>query len=541
MPAIVTVAGILAYLDSFRGVFLFDDLQSIVENPAIRSLAAAARDLGGTERPLVTLSLALNHAMSGMNVWSYHGLNLIIHLLAGLALFAVIDSTLLTPRLRGTPWQSARWLAFVVALIWVVHPLQTESVTYLIQRGESMMGLFYLLALYGVIRGARSSRPAAWYAAAVVACALGMGTKAIMITAPVVVLIYDRVFLSNSLLDALRRRWPLYLGLAGTWLVLVATGIASGILDPTQRQGLTVGLGYRGSTPLQYALTQPGVIVHYLELSLWPHPLCLDYWWPLARTAHDIVPPLVAVALLLGLTIASFWRWPPMGFVGAWFFVVLAPTSSVIPIQDPAFEHRMYLPLAAVIIVVVVGLERALGRLVRARSGRRAVAVVAITAVAVACITATHSRNQDYESPLVMWANVVKTSPSNPRAHTDLGKALAESGRIDEAIRHLQTAIRLRPSYFPAHNNLGNALAAQGKAEKAIPHFRETIRLKPDYVEAHNNLGAALAQTGRIEEAIAELRRTLELDPRNVNAARNLALALQSPRKRAETTAQGKK
>ena len=539
MPAVVVLAGVAAYIDSDHGSFLFDDVRSIVENPAIRSFEAAFRGVAGAERPLVTLSLALNYSISGLGTPSYHIFNLAVHLLAALTLYALIGATLQTPRFRGTSWQRARWPAFVTSLLWTVHPLQTESVTYLIQRGESLMGLFYLLTLYATVRGARSRRPGLWYIGAVAACALGMASKAVMVTAPLVVLLYDRVFLSGSVAETWRRRWPLYLGLAATWLVLMTGGQAGALLDPSRRGGITVGLGYSGSTPLEYALTQPGVILHYLRLSLWPRPLCLDYWWPLAKTAGSIVPQLVTVTALLAATVAGFWRWPAVGFLGAWFFLVLAPTSSFVPVQDPAFEHRMYLPLVAVIMAIVVGVHWALERLVASPSVRRAVATVAVAGAALIFVAATWRRNRDYESPFVMWADVVRTRPSNPRAHTDYGKALAERGRMDEAIEHFETAIRLMPGYFQAHNNLGNALAAKGRFADAIAHYREAIRLWDGYADAHNNLGAASLQSGKLEEAIVEFRRALELDPGNLIAARNLTLALRDQGRGDETIAQG--
>jgi protein O-mannosyl-transferase len=542
MPGAVIAAGIVAYLGSFKGAFLLDDVLSIVANPSIRRFALAlsswpAAYACGADRPLVSLSLALNYAISGLNVWSYHLFNLAIHLLAALTLFGVVAGTLQTPRFPGMSRDSARAFGFVVALLWVLHPLQTASVTYVYQRAESMMGLFYLLTFYCVIRGSVAKRPWPWYMAAVVACMLGMSSKAVMITAPVLVLIYDRVFLSGSMAESFRRRWALYAGLLGAVAVLGVTGIASLVLspNPTERQNLTAGLGYMGSTPLEYALTQPGVILHYLKLSLWPHPLCLDYAWPLAKTTQAIALPLALVGALLVGTIMSFWRWPPLGFAGAWFFIVLAPTSSVIPIADAAFEHRMYLPLAAVIVVVSVAVQRLLGRVGAAlrlsHAARRAVLVATVLLVAGAYGAVTARRQQDYLSPIAMWAEVVKQRPANPRAHNNLGVVLALEGRIEEAIPHYREAIRVGDSadvsYIQAHYNLGLALAAQGKFDEAISCYREAIRLEDKYVDARVALALALARTGRLEEGIQQLRRVLELDPQNTVARYNLALLLQ--------------
>ncbi|HEU5322743.1 MAG TPA: hypothetical protein VFX28_18190, partial [Methylomirabilota bacterium] len=438
MPGVVIAAGVVAYLGSFQGVFHFDDLPHIVDNPSLRRFASLWSRLPGDDRPLVTLSLALNYATSRLDIWSYHLFNLAVHLLAALTLFGVVAGTLRTPAFRGAARDSARGFGFVVALLWALHPLQTASVTYVIQRAEAMMGLFYLLTLYCVIRGAAAERPAPWHAAAVVACALGMGSKAIMVTAPLLVLLYDRVFLSGSLAEAFRRRGALHAGLFATLAVLGITGIAGHVLNPAPRPDLSVGLGYRGIAPLEYALTQPGVILHYLRLALWPDPLCLDYWWPAAKDARAIALPLLVVGALVAATIVSLRRWPALGFAGAWFFLVLAPSSSVIPLADAAFEHRMYLPLAAVIVGVAWGYRWLLGRAGEAlrlsRAARRAVLVASVVLAAGACAALTIRRQRDYRSAYAMLANVVRQRPMNPRAHSGLGLALAAQGRLDESI-----------------------------------------------------------------------------------------------------------
>ena len=357
---LVLVAGVLVYCNSFDGSFVFDDGPDIVDKEEIRRLWPIWGHLARGSRPLVDLSLAINYHIGQLDVWGYHAFNLVVHLLAGLTLFGVVRRTLLLEGLRSSFGRSAHWLALAVSLIWVVHPLQTESVTYVIQRAESMMGLFYLLTLYGVIRGSRSQWAWWWYAGAGVACALGMSSKPVMITAPFVVLLYDRIFLSRSFAAVLRRRWGLYAVLVASWLVLARSGIIQGVLNPDPRPP-TVGLGYQGFSPMEYAFTQPGVILHYLRLSFWPHPLCLDYRWPVETAPLAIAAPALVILALLALTVWALWRRPRLAFLGAWFFLVLAPTSSIIPIQDVAFEHRMYLPLAGVVVLVVIAGDRALG------------------------------------------------------------------------------------------------------------------------------------------------------------------------------------
>jgi hypothetical protein len=223
----IIVAVAAAYSNSFSGPFIFDDLSSIQDNEAIRSLRSAEvlippGKANVARRLLTNLSFAVNYAIGKLDVRSYHVVNLLIHLLAALALFGIVRRTLLLPALRDRFGRASTGLATAVALIWALHPLQTESVTYIVQRAESLMGLCYLLTLYAVIRGATSERPRPWYAAAVVVCALGMGAKEVMATAPIVVLLYDHAFLSGSFRETFHRRGALYLGLAATWAVLAA-------------------------------------------------------------------------------------------------------------------------------------------------------------------------------------------------------------------------------------------------------------------------------------------------------------------------------
>ena len=272
----VTIA---AYCRTFGVPFIFDDLPSIVDNPSIRHLRTAFLPPGDSTvggRPVLNASLAVNYAVSGLAVWSYHALNVAIHALAGLVLFGIVRRTL-AARMDG----SATLVGFCAALVWALHPLLTESVTYVIQRGESLMGLFLLLTLYCLIRGAASAGRAAkyWYGLSVATCLLGMGTKEVMVSAPLVALLYDRTFLSGSYREAWRRRRWVYAGLAATWLILPFLVIS------THGRNGSAGYG-QGVTPVAYALTQFPAIVHYLRLSFWPFPLIFDYGSAWRRRLH---------------------------------------------------------------------------------------------------------------------------------------------------------------------------------------------------------------------------------------------------------------
>src|SRR5262249_17111312 len=244
------------------------------------------------------VSLAVNYAFDALNVWGFHAVNLAIHILAGFALYGVVRRMLGSARLRARYERSAPWLAGAAVLIWLVHPLQTESVTYIIQRAESLMGLFYLLTLYCGIRGLGSSRSLWWFVVAIAASALGMATKEGMVSAPIMMLLYDRLFVAASFREVVRRRWGFYAGLAATWTPVLILLTMSKVSEST---GATAGL-----TPWRYLVTQFSVIVHYLRLSFWPSPLVLDYTWKLPQTVFDVLPSALVVLALAAGTVLSF-------------------------------------------------------------------------------------------------------------------------------------------------------------------------------------------------------------------------------------------
>ena len=528
---VIALAALAAYCDSFAGPLILDDPIWIKDNPSIRHLVPIwpvlfppnAEEIGG--RPVVSLTLAVNYALGGTNVWGYHAVNLVIHVLAAWILFGTVRRTLTLPCLREQFGSAATLLALIVALLWTLHPLQTAAVTYVIQRTEALMGLFYLLTLYCVIRGTISTkRRLSWYAAATVSCLLGMATKEVMVTAPAIVLLYDRTFLAGSFREAWRRRHGLYLALAATW------GVVAALLISTGFHGGATGFAVDKFTWWSYALTQPGVIVHYLRLAFWPASLCLDYRWPAARSIGDMLVPLIVLIGLLVLTVWALVKRPAWGFLGAWCFVILAPTSSFVPIQDIAFEHRMYLSLAALVAAVVVGGRMAFERLVRvgkiSRFASQWISGALVMLVGVGLGVLTFHRNLDYTSDLSIWEDTVAKAPANERAHNNLGTALTDRGRFEEAIVHYRKALEIKPDHAQTLNNFGLAIAHFGRLDEAAAQYRKALKVEPEYVQAFNNLGNAMAGCGRVEEAIAYYQKAVELKPDYADAYSNLGLAL---------------
>jgi len=538
VPLLLIGVGLITYHNSFSGPFIFDDLPPIKDNSHIRHLwpiwealsTPARSSLSG--RPFVSLSLAINYAISGFNVWSYHLFNLSIHLLATLTLFGVIRRTLLTPRLQGKYGEQASAIALAVALIWMVHPLLSDGINYIINRTELLMGLFFLLTLYCVIQGSREHRRKFWYGGALIACGLGMCSKEVMALAPITVMLYDRIFLSVSWREMLRTRWVLYVGLISSWLLLIP------LVFKGQATVGAAGFHFEDLTPWDYLRTQCGVILHYLQLCVWPHPLSLDYdGWPVAKSWGAILPATLVVFATIGATVWALRYRPCMGFLGAWFFLILAPTSSFLPIRtEIAAERRMYLPLAAVVTLMVLVGHRLLDILFPRRWQWLKIAFVSGVVVVLAFVTIR--RNEDYRSELRIWQDTVQKRPNNPRAHYNLGIVLAAQGKTEEAFAHYSEALQLNPYYADAHNNLGMILSGQGKNDEAIAHYVEAIRINPDKERIHYNLAIALDSKGNREDAIAHYSEAVRINPEFVEAHNNLGMALAAQGKTADAIVQ---
>ncbi len=563
--ALVVMAAMAAYANSFQGLFVFDDDDSIGKNATIRELGQMGRVFSPPHegetvsgRPVLNLSFAVNYALGGTDPWGYHAVNLSIHIVAALLLLGIVRRSFLLPALRDRFGRAATPLATAVALLWAVHPLQTESVTYIVQRAESMAGLFYFLTLYCTLRGATSSGNGTrgnplplpktvggmgerlWYTAAVIACLLGVCTKETVATAPLLVLVYDRTFQARSFTEALRRRWALYAGLAATW------GVLAHLVLATDQRGGTAGFGAPAALGAwEYIRSEPAAILHYLRLSLWPHPLCLDYGpEAIVRSPVAVVGTTAATGSLLAATAWGLGRRKGWAFLGGWFFLILAP-SSLVPLQDPAFEHRMYLPLAAVVTGMVLGVYLVTELLVRRRAMTPwASGVAGVCLTLVACLVLggfTFRRNAVYHSDLSLWEDTVAKAPGNPRPHVSLGTALAGRKRLAEAVAEFQIGLRIRPGDAVAHYNLGNALRDQKRAAEAITHYQKALELRPRYVEAHDNLGSLLQQQGRLAEAIAQFQRAVEIDPSDNSAYSNLGNVFWQQGKAVEAVAEYQK
>ncbi len=495
----ITILLALAYANSFSGPFIFDDVDSIVENPTIRHWTTALTPptnsgITVSGRPLLNFSFAVNYAISGTKVWSYHAGNFLIHLTSALTLFGIVRRTLLRRPLASRFGSEATLLAGTAALLWGVHPLTTAAVTYVVQRAESLTSLCYLLTLYGFIRATTPGGGRFWLVFSIFFCFLGMAGKEIMVTAPALVLLYDGLFVAPDWRQAVRQRWRYYLALAASWLLLAF------LIRLTGNRGGTAGMV--DSLPWwAYVLTQCEAMVQYLALSFIPIPLTFDYGVYVVTDGRDIWLPALLLVILASAALLALRQRHPAAFPLPWFFLILAPTSSVIPIASQTVaEHRMYLPLAGVIVLLVLALRLWLKKW--------SYPVFALWAVALAGLTL--QRNFVYQSEWKIWQATVSSRPENSRAWLVLGHLYYQEGRLDEAMKCYDQALLLLPDTPEFLCKLGASMYRAGRYEPAIALFRKALARDPRRTEAYRLLAEGLRHVGRpaeAEDALAEARR----------------------------------
>ncbi len=534
---LIAAAGVAAYANTLEAPFVFDGL------PLEERLRALSRNptewFGTNPRTIGYFTFDLQYTLHGRWLPGFHAVNIAIHVVAALALFGAVLITCRGPRLPAAVRRDAPGIALVSALLFELHPLQTQAVTYLYQRFESLMGMFFLLAVFCFAAAvgdgtAGAWRRAGWFLAAWAAVILSIGSKEVGAAAPLVLLWYDRVFAAASWRDLWRRRWWFHL----PFLAVFAAGAAylylhrqhyaaGGIFDPEKM------------SPLTYALTQPEVICRYLRLTFWPRGLCLDWAWPAAKTAARIAPPLLGLLALLGFTGWAAVRLPAVGFLLGSFFLILAPTSSFAPIVDLAFEHRMYLPLAPLAVLVVLAGRAGLRGLAE-RFGieplvTRAATLSLALAAAIALGVTTSLRNEVYRSGVTLWNDVVEKVPGNPRAYSSLAWHVElETGDMVAAIRLNRRALRLKPDEANAHRGLAILLYESNRAESLF-HAREAVRIERS-ADNLNNLGILIAEADPAE-AEACFREAIAMDARLAAAKLNLGKLLTLTGRRDEAAA----
>jgi tetratricopeptide (TPR) repeat protein len=531
----------LIYSNTFDSPFQFDDYSSIVENSGISDLhnylfPRANRDLG-------FLTFSMNYSLGGLDVFGYHAVNLIIHMLNAVLVYALVSLTFRTPFFRS--WlnsisrQNMSYLfAFVAGGLFAVHPLQTEAVTYITQRFTSLATFFYLLSLVMYIKWREDKEQqsklyasCAIYAVSLLSAILAMKTKEIAFTLPVCITVYEFMFFKERPIKRALYLIPLLL----TMLIIPMTLLSLNTpVEDIIGEISEVTRDHPDIPRLSYLFTQFRVIVTYIRLLILPINQNLDYDYPVYNSLLDpaVLFSYIFLLLVFGLGVylyrisrITYYALRITAFGIFWFFITLSVESSVIPLKDIIFEHRVYLPSVGIFMALTgaiwAGIEQWGSR---AAYAKKALLYVMLT-VMLSLSVATYARNALWQDSIRLWGNVVEGSPNKMRPRLKLGIAFTDQGRIDEAIREYQTAIKLKPDFADAYFNLGAAYFAKNRIDEAINEYQSAIKLNSDYVKPHNNLGNAYIAQGRIDEAIREYQTALKLKPDYVDAHYNLGLA----------------
>ncbi len=525
IAAALVAATILAYVPALSAPFVMDDETAIAESSSPQHIVPAGSPVAG--RPVVRATLAANSALNSLlgvdqrrdpdgpnKAVGFRFVNILFHLCTGALLFGLLRRAMREETIAEDWRKIADPLAATVCTLWLLHPIQTEAINYVVQRTELLASLFYVATLYASLRAWDAESNGArirWYFAAVLACILGVGSKEIVITAPLAVVLYDRAFRLDSW-RAVRapgnnRGW-FYVALAGACAAMFAF-VAAGA------RGKTVGLGGPMSW-YGYLYTQCWAIVHYLQLVVWPNALVIDYGDKLVTGMRGI-PGLIVLVLFAIVTLAAWRKLPKFGwlaFLGAEFFILLAPSSSIVPIRtEVAAERRIYLALANVLVLAVVGAEWLRRKYLKSVSPLKFGVSVGVIAILLAGATA--ARSHTYASSESLWRSGVANAPDNARAKANLGYALARERppKLAEAETVFRNAIAQDTTCHYGCAQLASVLAAQGRVPEAIGLLQRTLANDPGDAMAEGRLALDLMKMGSFGEAITHLEHVAQEHP----------------------------
>lgn len=509
--ALLFALTLVAYSNSFNGEFHFDDHHQIVRNQNIRDLKNVPRFFseGGLEtytlgqkgyRPFTLISFALNYAVSGYEVWSWHLFNVLLHIINALLVFAITTAVF-----KGEGRHNDSAVPLVTALVFALHPIQTGAVSYISGRAVLLATFFYLLAFYGflIYRLSRGKRVYVWTGCLSVLFMCGLLSKEMAVSLPVMMFAYDLIFIvpaaGNPGRARLMSRYLPYLAVLAVyiWLKRAAAGF---VAQPVQAMG--VG---------QYLMSEAKALLLYLRLMVLPVNQNVDYG--LQPTVH-MDAQVAAAVMIVAVSLYLLYSWrrekPVAAFFGLWFFLAISPESTLVPIGDIAMEYRLYLPsvgfIAALAVLATDALKKPLPRRIAAVS-----VLAAFTAL-------TLSRNAVWATEYSLWSDNVTKSFASARAHVNLGNALFAAKRYSEATAEYERALRIDPAYpdySDIHNNLGSCYGATGRLEDAALQFKEAIRSNPALVEYYENLGRTYLSAGRFDEALDVLHKASGMDPGN--------------------------
>lgn len=520
---LISVLSVVVYSNTFHAPFVLDDYIYILRNPDITSLSNFWPPDG--TRYTGYLSFAVNYRLGGYDVFGYHAFNIAVHIVNGLLVYALARLTLETPLIRSrTSGKYAQTIPLISALVFALHPVQTESVTYITQRFASLAALFYILSLVFYIKwrlGKGGARGKAFYAFALLAALAAMKSKEISFTLPVMLALFEFSFFSGPLRKRFVRIIPFFaaaLTIPASFLLLKGAG--SGV-DERIMQLQNIELGKLSS--YEYFISQFRVIAKYLRLIIYPVDQNLLYDLPFYRSIliPEVFFSFILLAVILASSILLYMKSRKNGsafglfasFGVFWFFVALSIESSVIPIQDIIYEHRLYLPLVGLSLAFSSACALVLEKAERPGISPLALRLILVIVFAAPLGAATYMRNNLWKDPFILWEDVAVKSPWSPLAHHNLGTEYFKKGMIDRSIEEFREAIRLAPDFDLPHKNLGAVYHGRGMFDEAIVEYKAVLKAHPDNPETLYNIGLVHMDKGMLDDALRHFEAALKADP----------------------------
>lgn len=518
---VVSVSAI--YSGILNAPFVYDDEDFILYNEAIRDLSNFWPPTGA--RYLGFLSFTLNYHIHGFDVFGFHLVNVIVHIMNSVLVYMLFRLTFKADIMKesGIDAATAELVSISSALLFATHPIQTQAVTYITQRFASLATLFYLLSLVSYIRW-RTNGGKAFYAVSVISAVFAMKTKEISFTLPFVVLFYELAFFGK---DGLKARVLRLMPLLATAVIIPVSFLFFRGGGVGSQMAEAQGADFFGLSSYEYLLTQFKVVTHYLRLLFVPAGQTLLYDWPLSRSFFEpaVVLSFLFLASVIVFSLFVFYRSlrsrDGLGIVAStgvlWFFITGSVESSFLPIKDPVFEHRVYLPG-----IGVFGAFSAVVFWLSKRAGHRSLAAIVIAAALIPLGAAAYARNNVWKSPRSLWQDVLSKDPRSLEAHLNLGRIYFEAGQKEAGMEQFRKAVFYNPSEHLAHYNLAVAYQYVGMLDEAANEYTAALRLSPGYEPAHYGLGTVYKAKGMLPEARMELTEALRLKPDLKEAATEL-------------------
>ncbi len=524
--AIIILLGIIIYSNSFDCSFHLDDLGRIVNNTRIRNLA----DVKGwsniyPSRPFGMFTFALNYHFNQLDVQYYHLVNLIIHLINVFLVWWLTFLIFSSSAMKDQPIaRNKKVLAFLTALLFVSHPLATQSVTYIIQRLASMAAMFYLLslALYVKARLANNRNISTYllFTASLISAVLAMLTKENAFSLPFAIMLFELFFIRTKKLSINFRDYRVILLIAAflSLLIILLFKFSLSIFKPIPP---TIYGNSCTITPLNYFFTQFSVIVKYIQLLFLPINQNLDYDFPISNSFFEIRTLLCFMLLisLIIMAVLSFKRYRVISFGIFWFFITLSIESSFIPISDVIFEHRTYLPSLGFFLIITSGIYFLLW------NKHKYLAISIFVIIIGLNSKLTYERNKVWKDEQTLWSDVISKSPNKVRPIFNLGSSYSKIGQYDMAIPYFTKVIEINPKQVLCYSYRGFAYFKLGQWDNAIADFSKVIEITPNQLKVYLDQGVSYYNLGLWDKAIADFSKMLDINPKSKEAYYNRGIA----------------